>query len=77
MSASQIQYKLSPSIIYEAKNYSSEFLWRIKFIFVGDGCADKPLSTLWKNYATTEKPNIIMKVTVCASGKLIGIAFTF
>lgn len=34
----------------------------------GDGCVDKPLATLWKNHMTTEKPNIIMKVTVCASG---------
>jgi len=34
----------------------------------GDGCVDKPLATLWKNHTTTDKPNIIMKVTVCASG---------
>ena len=38
------------------------------FPFLGDGCADKPLATLWKNYTSTEKPNILMKVTVCASG---------
>lgn len=36
--------------------------------FTGDGCVDKPLATLWKNHTTTDKPNIIMKVTVCASG---------
>jgi len=34
----------------------------------GDGCVDKPLATLWKNHLGTEKPNIIMKVTVCPSG---------
>lgn len=34
----------------------------------GDGCVDKPLATLWKNHSTTDKPNIMMKVTVCASG---------
>jgi len=34
----------------------------------GDGCVDKPLATLWKNHTTTDKPNIVMKVTVCASG---------
>ena len=36
--------------------------------FAGDGCVDKPLATLWKNHTTTDKPNIMMKVTVCASG---------
>jgi len=41
----------------------------VNISFLGDGCADKPLSTLWKNYTGTDKPNIIMKVTVCASGK--------
>lgn len=34
----------------------------------GEGCVDKPLATLWKNHMSTDKPNIIMKVTVCASG---------
>lgn len=36
--------------------------------FPGDGCVDKPLATLWKNHMSTDKPNIMMKVTVCASG---------
>ena len=36
--------------------------------FAGDGCVDKPLATLWKNHMSTDKPNIMMKVTVCASG---------
>eukprot|EP00096_Caligus_rogercresseyi_P007232 TRINITY_DN25033_c0_g1_i1.p1 TRINITY_DN25033_c0_g1~~TRINITY_DN25033_c0_g1_i1.p1 ORF type:complete len:409 (+),score=91.34 TRINITY_DN25033_c0_g1_i1:440-1666(+) len=34
----------------------------------GDGCAKKPLGTLWKNYISSEKPHIFMKVTVCSSG---------
>lgn len=34
----------------------------------GEGCVDKPLATLWKNHTSTDKPNIVMKVTVCASG---------
>lgn len=46
--------------------------FRIDVILVysltGDGCVDKPLATLWKNHTTTDKPNIVMKVTVCASG---------
>ena len=36
--------------------------------FSGDGCIDKPLATLWKNHIGTDKPNIVMKVTVCGSG---------
>ncbi|XP_040580635.1 uncharacterized protein [Lepeophtheirus salmonis] len=34
----------------------------------GEGCAKKPLGTLWKNYANSEKPHIYMKVTICSSG---------
>ena len=41
-------------------------LWLI--LFLGDGCIDKPLATLWKNHIGTDKPNIVMKVTVCGSG---------
>ena len=37
-------------------------------IFSGDGCIDKPLATLWKNHIGTDKPSIVMKVTVCGSG---------
>ena len=38
------------------------------YLFSGDGCIDKPLATLWKNHIGTDKPNIVMKVTVCGSG---------
>ena len=40
----------------------------VLFSLSGDGCVDKPLATLWRNHTTSEKPNIVMKVTVCASG---------
>lgn len=34
----------------------------------GEGCVDKPLATLWKNYCTNVKQDIHMKLTVCNSG---------
>ena len=34
----------------------------------GEGCVDKPLATLWKNYCQNVKPDVYMKVTVCNSG---------
>lgn len=34
----------------------------------GEGCVDKPLATLWKNYCQNSKPDVCMKVTVCNSG---------
>jgi len=34
----------------------------------GDGCVDKPLSTLWRNHISSEKADILMKVTVVGSG---------
>ena len=34
----------------------------------GDGCVDKPLSTLWRNHISSEKPDILMKMTVVGSG---------
>jgi hypothetical protein len=34
----------------------------------GDGCCDKPLATLWKNYCSNVKHEIFMKLTVCNSG---------
>ncbi len=34
-----------------------------KFLLIsGDGCVDKPLSTLWRNHISSDKPDIIMKV---------------
>ena len=29
---------------------------------------DKPLSTLWRNHTSSEKPQILMKVTIAAQG---------
>lgn len=34
----------------------------------GDGCVDKPLSTLWRNHIGSEKADIVMKVTIVGSG---------
>ena len=34
----------------------------------GEGCTDKPLETLWKNYCTNVKHEIHMKLTICNSG---------
>lgn len=34
----------------------------------GEGCVDKPLLTLWKNYCSNVKQDINMKLTVCNSG---------
>lgn len=34
----------------------------------GEGCAEKPLSTLWKNYTASNKPDVNMKVAVTRSG---------
>lgn len=34
----------------------------------GDGCVEKPLCTLWKNYTSSTKPNVHMKITVTQSG---------
>lgn len=34
----------------------------------GDGCVDKPLGTLWRNYCQSSRPDIAMKVTICAAG---------
>lgn len=34
----------------------------------GEGCTDKPLATLWKNYCQSSKADVSMKVTVCNSG---------
>ena len=44
------------------------YLFSLPCYFSGDGCIDKPLATLWKNHIGTDKPSIVMKVTVCGSG---------
>nr|CAD7265861.1 unnamed protein product [Timema shepardi] len=33
-----------------------------------EGCVEKPLSTLWKNYTSSSKPDVQMKVTVSQGG---------
>ncbi|XP_071541277.1 uncharacterized protein [Panulirus ornatus] len=34
----------------------------------GDGCVDKPLATLWRNYCQSNRQDIAMKVTICGAG---------
>lgn len=34
----------------------------------GEGCVEKPLNTLWRNYTQNNKPDVVMRVVVCASG---------
>lgn len=34
----------------------------------GDGCLDKPLATLWKNYCQSSRPDVSMRLSVCSSG---------
>ncbi|XP_036674144.3 uncharacterized protein [Drosophila suzukii] len=34
----------------------------------GEGCVEKQLNTLWRNYTQHSKPDVIMRLKVCASG---------
>ncbi|GAB0087958.1 uncharacterized protein DMENIID0001_023280 [Sergentomyia squamirostris] len=34
----------------------------------GDGCVEKPMSTLWRNYVQHSKPDVLMKIKVTSSG---------
>ncbi|BFF89781.1 uncharacterized protein DMAD_08459 [Drosophila madeirensis] len=34
----------------------------------GEGCVEKQLNTLWRNYTQHTKPDVIMRLKVCASG---------
>ncbi|XP_067615163.1 serine-rich adhesin for platelets [Eurosta solidaginis] len=34
----------------------------------GEGCVEKQLNTLWRNYTQNNKPDMIMRIKVCASG---------
>lgn len=38
------------------------------FIISGEGCVDKPLATLWRNYTQSSRPNVAMTVSVATSG---------
>lgn len=35
---------------------------------LGEGCVEKQLNTLWRNYTQNNKPDVIMRIKVCASG---------
>lgn len=38
------------------------------FLVTGEGCVDKPLSTLWRNYNQSSKPDVVMKLSITNSG---------
>ncbi|KAG5870571.1 hypothetical protein JTB14_029719 [Gonioctena quinquepunctata] len=35
---------------------------------IGEGCVEKPLATLWKNYTQSSRPDVRMQLTVCGGG---------
>uniref|UniRef100_A0A182Q6A0 PID domain-containing protein n=1 Tax=Anopheles farauti TaxID=69004 RepID=A0A182Q6A0_9DIPT len=37
-------------------------------VSTGDGCVEKPLATLWRNYTQNSKPDVMMKLCLCPSG---------
>ena len=43
---------------------------------LGEGCLDKPLATLWKNYCQSSRPDVSMRLSVCSSGLQVNAAFT-
>lgn len=38
------------------------------FIVAGDGCVEKPLATLWRNYTQSSRPDVRMQLTVSGGG---------
>lgn len=38
------------------------------FYFPGDGCVEKPLATLWRNYTQSSRPDVRMQLTVSSGG---------
>jgi len=40
----------------------------VLFVLAGDGCVEKPLAILWRNYTASSKPDVHMKVTVTSAG---------
>ncbi|CAG9813873.1 unnamed protein product [Phaedon cochleariae] len=43
-------------------------LKRITKQFQGEGCVEKPLTTLWKNYTQSSRPDVRMQLTVSGGG---------
>lgn len=43
--------------------------WFLLFLlFSGEGCVEKPMSTLWRNYVQHYKPEVVMRIKVSSSG---------
>lgn len=38
------------------------------FSLAGDGCVEKPLATLWRNYTQSSRPDVCMQLTVSGGG---------
>ncbi|CAG0906759.1 unnamed protein product, partial [Cyprideis torosa] len=47
---------------------SSKWFPHMHNILRGDGCVEKPLATLWKNYQASTRSEVRMNLTVCNSG---------
>jgi hypothetical protein len=54
--------------LFIVKNFILIFLYRI-----GEGCLDKPLATLWKNYCQSSRPDVSMRLSVCSSGLQVSL----
>ena len=64
----QIFMRINPGILWGQRLETNYFQLSHKIHFPGDGCVDKPLSTLWRNHISSDKPDIVMKMTVVGSG---------
>ena len=61
--------KRSVNISERDHTYKVKYLGNVLISFMrGDGCVDRPLDILWKNYLNNEHSAFSMKLTICASG---------
>lgn len=62
-------HKRSVNISERDNTYKVKYLGNVLISFMrGDGCVDRPLDILWKNYLNNEQSAFSMKLTICASG---------
>lgn len=38
------------------------------FYILGEGCVEKPVSTLWRNYVSSNRPDVSMRLTITSGG---------
>ncbi|KAH8357111.1 hypothetical protein KR084_002779 [Drosophila pseudotakahashii] len=48
--------------------FRKETILMLQTPLAGEGCVEKQLNTLWRNYTQHSKPDVIMRLKVCASG---------